>query len=143
MTLGDLIKNYRIDHDMSMADFAAASGLSKAYVALLEKNINPKTGKEIAPSIEVIKKVADAIHRDFDDVFNSIDSTTKLVIRPSSIATEGLIKSMCKTAEDAVLTAQIAKDEDLKRMIKMFIALPEDKKKTIGQIVEDYYNTFA
>ena len=34
-------------------------------------------------------------------------------------------------------------DEDLKRMIKMYNALPEDKKKTIRQIVEDYYNTFA
>jgi transcriptional regulator with XRE-family HTH domain len=56
---------------------------------------------------------------------------------------EEMISTLTKAAEDAVLTAQIAKDEDLKRIIKMFIALPEDKKKTIRQIVEDYYNTFA
>ena len=101
MTLGDLIKAYREEHNMSMADFAAISGLSKAYVALLEKNMNPKTGKEIAPSIEIIKKVADAIHRDFDDVFNSIDSTTKLIIRPTA-ASEAFTKSAHKIIKNAI-----------------------------------------
>ena len=84
MTLGDLIKKYREDNDLSMADFAEKSGLSKAYVSLLEKNKNPKTGKEITPSVDIIKKVADAIGMDFDDVFSSIDSTTKIVVNRSN-----------------------------------------------------------
>ena len=80
MTLGDLIKTYREEHDMSMAEFASKSGLSKAYISLLEKNKNPKTGKEITPSVDIIKKVCDAIGKDFDDVFSSLDSTTKIII---------------------------------------------------------------
>lgn len=80
MTLGDLIKDYRMEHGLSMDAFAKKSGLSKAYISLLEKNKHPKTGKEIVPSIEIIKKVADAIGKDFDVVFNSIDSTTKIVV---------------------------------------------------------------
>lgn len=80
MTLGDLIKKYRSDNNLSMAEFASKSGLSKAYISLLEKNRNPKTGKEITPSIDVIKKVSDAIGKDFDEVFSSIESTTKIVI---------------------------------------------------------------
>ena len=80
MTLGDLIKKYRNENNLSMAEFATKSGLSKAYISLLEKNKNPKTGKEITPSIDVIKKVSDAIGMNFDEVFSSIDSTTKIVI---------------------------------------------------------------
>lgn len=86
MTLGDLIKKYREENKLSMAEFASKSGLSKAYISLLEKNKNPKTGKEITPSIDVIKKVSDAIGLDFDEVFSSIDSTTKIVIPRNIIA---------------------------------------------------------
>ena len=85
MTLGDLIKKYRNENNLSMAEFASKSGLSKAYISLLEKNKNPKTGKEITPSIDVIKKVSDAIGMDFDEVFSSIDSTTKIVIPRKAI----------------------------------------------------------
>ena len=80
MTLGDIIKEYRTDHGMNMRDFATKSGLSRAYVSLLERNINPKTGKEITPSVEIIKKVADAVGKSFDEVFNSIDCTTKIIV---------------------------------------------------------------
>ena len=41
MTLGDLIKEYRSDHKLSMDEFAQRSGLSKAYVSILERNVNP------------------------------------------------------------------------------------------------------
>lgn len=78
MTLGDLIKDYRNIHQMSMDDFASKSGLSKAYISLLEKNKHPKTGKPITPSIEKIKQVADAIEMNFNDVFNQIDGDVLL-----------------------------------------------------------------
>ena len=79
MTLGDVIKRYRTDNSLSMDAFAKKSGLSKGYIGMLEKNKHPKTGKEIAPSIEIIKKVADAIGRDFNDVFNELDGNVTLL----------------------------------------------------------------
>ena len=42
MTLGDIIKDYRKSHNMSMDLFAEKSGISKAYISLLEKNKHPK-----------------------------------------------------------------------------------------------------
>ena len=45
MTLGDIIKRYRNDHALSMDAFSERSGISKAYISLLEKNRHPKTGK--------------------------------------------------------------------------------------------------
>lgn len=91
MTLGDIIKEYRTDHGMNMRDFATKSGLSRAYVSLLERNINPKTGKEITPSVEIIKKVADAVGKSFDEVFNSIDCTTKIIVNSNVSAYQKLV----------------------------------------------------
>lgn len=51
MTLGEIIKEYRTAHNLSMDAFSEKSGISKAYISLLEKNKHPKTGKPIAPSI--------------------------------------------------------------------------------------------
>lgn len=73
MTLGEIIKNYRTEHKMSMDGFASISGMSKAYISLLEKNRHPKTGKPITPSIPLIKQAADAMHVDFNELFALID----------------------------------------------------------------------
>ena len=73
MTLGEIIKDYRNEHDMSMDDFSQKSGISKAYISLLEKNKHPKTGKPIAPSVDSIKKAADGMGMDFNVLFGMLD----------------------------------------------------------------------
>lgn len=78
MTLGDVIKQYRTEHGMSMDGFSSKSGISKAYISLLEKNRNPKTGKPIVPSVPCIKLVADAIGMDFNDLFNKIEQDVQI-----------------------------------------------------------------
>lgn len=70
MTLGDMIKSYRTEHDMSMDDFARASGLSKAYISMLENNKNPKTNRPIIPSIETYKKAAKGLKMNAGDLLN-------------------------------------------------------------------------
>lgn len=48
-----------------------------------------------------------------------------------------------RAAERAAFDAAVANDDDLHSLIEMYQALPEDKKKTIKQMVEDYFNAFA
>ncbi len=79
MTLGDIIKDYRKSHSMSMDLFAEKSGISKAYISLLEKNRHPKTGKPIAPSIQCIKQAAEGMNMDFNVLFGMIDGNVSLV----------------------------------------------------------------
>ena len=62
MTLGELIREYREQHSMSMEEFARLSGLSKGYISMLEKNKNPRNGKPIIPSIATYDGVATAMH---------------------------------------------------------------------------------
>lgn len=72
-TLGDVIKDYRQKHSMSMDDFAKISGISKSYISLLEKNKHPKTHKPITPSIPLIKQVAKSIDMNFNLLFSMLD----------------------------------------------------------------------
>lgn len=86
MTLGDIIKAYREEHDMSMEEFSKASGISKTYVWMLEKNINSKTGKEIIPTIEYIQKAAKGMFMDFDDLFEMISDNVKIKLDDTVVA---------------------------------------------------------
>ena len=78
MTLGDIIKQYRDDHSLSMDAFSERSGISKAYISLLEKNKHPKTGKEISPSIQCIRQAAKGMNIDFDDLFALLDGKVEV-----------------------------------------------------------------
>lgn len=73
MILGDLIKDYRQEHSCSMDQFSKLSGLSKAYISILERNVNPVNGKSVIPSLETIKAVSQAIGMDFNDVISLLD----------------------------------------------------------------------
>lgn len=73
MTLGNLIKEYRSDHAMSQEQFATISGLSKGYISMLESGKNPKTGKKLAPSLEVTKKVSAALSMSLNDVLAIVE----------------------------------------------------------------------
>lgn len=93
MILGDLIKEFRKEHGYSMDAFAQKSGLSKAYISILERNVNPVNGKPVIPSLETIKAVAQTIGMDFNDVIVmldgnqpvSLESTKKPTIPPDAI----------------------------------------------------------
>jgi repressor LexA len=80
MTLGNIIKSYRQENGMSMDAFSSRSGISKAYISLLEKNKHPKTGKPIAPSIQCIKQAADGMNMDFNELFAMLDGDVSLVL---------------------------------------------------------------
>ena len=82
MTLGDYIKEYRRTHQCSMDDFARSSGLSKAYVSILERNYNPSTKKAAIPSLDTIKRVASATGTDFNELLAALDSDQEVSLQP-------------------------------------------------------------
>lgn len=77
--LGKIIKEYRDDNKLSMDDFANKSGLSKPYVAMLEKNYNPASKKEIIPTVDTISKCAKAMDIEFNDLFNVLKPNNSIV----------------------------------------------------------------
>lgn len=73
LTLGELIRAYRSEHQMTMQNFADGCGLSKAYISILERNINPSTGRPPIPSLETIRAIAKTLRVDFNDLLAALD----------------------------------------------------------------------
>lgn len=80
MTLGEIIKEYRILHGLSQDAVAERAGLSKAYISILERNKNPKTGEPPIASLKTINAIAQAINSDFDTIFSKLDPNLKISI---------------------------------------------------------------
>lgn len=56
-----------------MQDFADACELSKAYISILERNFNPKSGKAPVPTLETIQAVGRVIGISFNDIISMLD----------------------------------------------------------------------
>lgn len=72
-TLGEIIKAYREEHDMSMAEFSKRSGISKAYISVLEKNKRPGSNSPVQPSMKCILQASEAMKIDFVELLAVIN----------------------------------------------------------------------
>lgn len=93
MTLGELIKDYRKKHSLSQQSFANITGLSKAYISILERNFNPVNGKQPVPSVATIKTVAAAMHKDFNDIISILDPDTQITINSENSSSKSVTSS--------------------------------------------------
>ena len=73
MKLGEIIKNYRENHHLSLADFANRTGYSKTYISMLENNYNPSTKKPIIPTPVTLKKCANAMNFSLNELVKKLD----------------------------------------------------------------------
>lgn len=74
MKIGEIVRQYRKEHKITMESFAKKAKVSKGYISMLEKGKNPKTDKPITPTLETLKNLADAMNVDFNLLLNQIDS---------------------------------------------------------------------
>lgn len=80
MYVGELIKEYRKNHNLSMQDFANISGISKAYIGVLEKIYNPKTKEPVAPTLEKMKAIAGAMGMSLDEMLKALNTNQPVVV---------------------------------------------------------------
>lgn len=80
MYVGELIKEYRKTHNLSMQDFANISGISKAYIGVLEKIYNPKTKEPVAPTLEKMKAIAGAMGMSLDEMLKALNTNQPVVV---------------------------------------------------------------
>ena len=84
MKIGNVIKEYRMKHDLSMQEFADKCGLSKGYISMLEKGRHPQNGKEIVPSIDTVQKVAVVMGISIDKLLEMVDSDQPIDLSPNT-----------------------------------------------------------
>ncbi len=91
MTLGEIIKAYRKEHNISQRTFAVISGLSNSYISQLEQNMNSKNGLPIVPSLIAIKQVATAMNVTLDEVLEQLDDIDiNITKKPADVSDSGL-----------------------------------------------------
>ena len=61
MTLGELVSKYRKEQNLSLQDFANLIGASKGYVHILEKGVNPATGKPAVPGTKTLTSISNVM----------------------------------------------------------------------------------
>lgn len=81
MYIGEIIKEYRTKHNLSMQEFADRIGTSKAYISLLEKIYNPKNNKPISPTMDKLQKIAEAMNLTTDELLNLLDKDQPITIK--------------------------------------------------------------
>lgn len=75
MTLGEIVKAYRDEHQYSQRQMSALCGVSTGYISLLEKGINPKTGERLVPTIPLLQKIAKAMGRTLDELLSAAEDS--------------------------------------------------------------------
>ncbi len=80
MLLGEIIKQYREEHNMSLQDFANLIGTSRSYIHMLEKNVNPATNKPISPSIETLKSLAKAMNINLETLLKQLNNEQNIYL---------------------------------------------------------------
>ena len=82
MKLGDIIREYRQTHGLSMGEFATLSGLSKPYISMLESNKNSRDGKPIVPSIGTLLKAAKAMNISLNEILSMLGENQRINLAP-------------------------------------------------------------
>ncbi|WP_313994006.1 helix-turn-helix transcriptional regulator [uncultured Selenomonas sp.] len=80
MKIGEWLKTYREQHGLSMQALADLCGFSKAYINVLEKGVNPKTGKSISPTMQTFEKIARATKTDVDTLLKILDGDQPITL---------------------------------------------------------------
>ena len=83
MTIGELLYNYRKQHNMTMQEFADKSGLSKGYISMLEKGRHPQSNRSLIPSVETVDKIASAMGISIDELLQMVDGDQLVSLKNS------------------------------------------------------------
>lgn len=83
MLLGDIIKEYRTTNKLSQRDFAKKCNLSHTYISALEKKIDTRSGRPIAPTIEAVKNISIGLEIPLQELLNMLDDTQEFTINQS------------------------------------------------------------
>lgn len=92
MKIGEIIKNYRIENNLSMDELANRCGVSKGYINILEKDKNPISNKPLIPTIASLEKLSKGVNMSLDNLLImmkdekvSWDDDNEIILKKASV----------------------------------------------------------
>ena len=119
MTLGEIVKQYRVKHNLSLRDFSKLCGLSNGYISMLEKNENPRSKKPIVPSLDTVRVISEAIGISLDDLLEMMNGQD---ISLKSAKKEDFVLS---AIEREIIMEYRKSDEITKSMVLRILSIDE------------------
>lgn len=115
MYIGEIIKRYRIENDLSQRAFASRTSLSPSYINTLEKIYNPKTNKPYSVTTDVALELANAMNMKIEDLLNMINKDQEFKVNTSNSAVVFVYGSIpagvpMECIEDIIDTEEIPAD---------------------------------
>lgn len=142
MLLGDVIKEYRSKEKITLRDFSKMTGLSVAYINQLEKNLNPRTNREIVPSIDTFYKVAQAMGITLEDLSQLVDQNQPVALSyvsdQSCIYDDDKDISQRNAADDTGLIDNSPNTQLVSERLKEIMAVRNLKQSDIVNSVQYY-----
>ena len=108
MKLGQVIKRYREENNISMEDFSKASGISKGYISMLEKDKNPQSGKTITPSIDMYENAAKGMNMSIEALMSLTKGEDVALIHDREEFAERLNKAVYGTFAYTFIPAKVS-----------------------------------
>lgn len=137
-TLGEIIKEFRETHNLSLREFAKLCNMSHSYIDRLEKGYDPRSGAKVEPTLDTLDRISKAMNIPLDNLLkeigyinaphqlNSTESTRQKITSLQNDSPEGLTKRDLKSIE-----------KDLEKMIEEIKTNPNDGFAAYGGEIDD------
>lgn len=126
MKLGEKIKSFRKERNLTMQQLGDLAGKSKGYISILEKGINPQTKKPIEPSLDAIQNIAKALNVDLEELISDTEDIIKLP------------KITNDTIEKITTTVQQLNEENQNKTYKYAKNLLQFQNRTVKEVTVKY-----
>ena len=73
MKLSEILIDYRKKRNLSQREFSRMCNLSNSYISFLEKEMNPRTGRPMVPTLEQYKKLSNGMGISVQRLFEILD----------------------------------------------------------------------
>lgn len=127
MTLGQYLIQYRAAHDISQRQLAVKCGVSNGYIAMIEKNLNPNTGKPIIPTLPQLKKIALGMGMSLSELIEVVDD-----MPVEMVAASDLRFSLSRSTENSLTPVE-------QELLRKFRCLDDRGKSAVLNTLEHEY----
>ncbi|AFO72105.1 TPA: helix-turn-helix transcriptional regulator [Clostridioides difficile] len=122
-TLAEIIKEYRSEHNLSLREFSNLCGVSHTYIDKIEKNRDPRNGKAVEPTLDMLEKMSFGLNLTLKELLTKLGK-----IQPNTQQDDELLKKV-----------NSKEDNEVNELINRLASLDSDDKNAIKKMIDNAY----
>lgn len=120
-TLYEIIKNRRIELDISIRKASKLTGVSTSYLSNLEKGRDPRSGKYIKPTPETLEMISKGYNLDYNDLLVAAGVLKDDNEDVNSLTIEGFRDDLLKNLQNEGFYDESMSKDETDKLIKKII----------------------